>query len=76
VNKITVPVNDCKELQDVVIDLQKRYQAIVDDKQRWRNFAVLSSATLLIAHNGGHLSNQGAINKATELLNLIEQGEQ
>lgn len=73
-DNVFVPRKDYEDLLHTVQQLQTKYNAIVDDKQRWRDFAILSSATQLYAHQVV-LSPAGAVRKANELLTLVEQGE-
>ena len=73
-DNVFVARKDYEDLLHTVQQLQTKYNAIVDDKQRWRNFAILSSATQLFALRVC-TTPEGAVRKANELLTLIEPGE-
>lgn len=71
---IIVPRQDYETLKDTVLQLQTKYNAVLEDKQRWRNFALLSAATQLLAspNNAVGLSEGQAVTYARKILNVIE----
>jgi hypothetical protein len=71
---VVVPRKDYEELLHTVQDMRTKYTALLDDKQRWRNFALLSAATNLVAENKC-FSDESAIKRAKGLLALIEGGD-
>lgn len=70
---IIVPRHDYETLKDTVLQLQTKYNALLEDKQRWRNFALLSAATNLVAERA--YTPEHAIQVAHSLLTAIEGGD-
>lgn len=69
---ILVDREEYNELQRTVLQLQTKYNAVLEDKQRWRNFALLSAATNLVAERA--YTPEHAIRIARSLLTAIEGG--
>lgn len=70
-NNILVPRKDYDTLLHTVQDLKEKYADIVNDKRRWRNYAILGSATHMLVTGHCHL-RVDAINAAEAVLTMIE----